>query len=136
AEMDLAQTRYRTFGELQQYCHCVASVVGLACLRIWGCRDERAELLARKCGLAFQLTNILRDVAEDARRDRIYLPLEDLARFGCCEEEILSATPSRDFVRLMQYEVQRAQSLYDEATALGPLLPRDGRRAWQVMMVT
>lgn len=136
AEMDLDTLRYKTFDDLACYCHRVASVVGLACLRIWGCRDERADELACKCGLAFQLTNILRDVAEDARRGRIYLPLEDLARFGCREEQILLIQHDPKLARLMQFEVFRAATLYDEAAELESLLPRDGRRAWRVMMVT
>jgi phytoene synthase len=136
AQMDLDVLRYRTFGDLARYCHCAASVVGLACLRIWGCRDERADALACQCGLAFQLTNILRDVAEDARRGRIYLPQEDLARFGCNESQITGAQCDSNFARLMQFEVARAEALYAEASALEPLLPRDGRRAWRVMTIS
>ena len=136
AEMDLIVARYKTFDDLGRYCHCAASVVGLACIRIWNCRDERADQLARTCGVAFQLTNILRDVAEDARRGRIYLPQEDLARFGCREEDILQQQFGPKLARLVQFEMQRAESLYDEAAELEPLLPRDSRRAWRVMMVT
>ena len=87
-EMDLAGQRYETFEELEQYCERVASVVGLACIHIWGFRDERALEPARRCGVAFQLTNILRDLKEDAGRGRVYLPGEDLQRFGYREDEL------------------------------------------------
>lgn len=136
AEMDLDTTRYATFADLKGYCHRAASVVGLACLRIWGCSTAEAEQPARRCGVAFQLTNILRDLKEDAARGRIYLPLEDLARFGCPEAELLQARFSANVGRLVQFEVERAHAFYDEAAALQPLLPRDGRRAWRVMMAT
>ena len=81
-EMDLDRSRYQTFAELEKYCYRVASVVGLACIHVWGFRGAAALEPARQCGLAFQLTNILRDLKEDADRDRVYLPLEDLDRFG------------------------------------------------------
>jgi phytoene synthase len=136
AQMDLTRRRYATFAELEQYCHRVASVVGLACLRIWGCQEPRASQPARQCGLAFQLTNILRDVAEDARRGRIYLPLEDLARCGCREEDILAGRFTAGVQRLIEFEIDRAHAFYDQAGELEALLPRAGRRAWRVMMAT
>ena len=83
---------YESFGELYRYCYLVASVVGLVCIRIFGYTNSEAERLAEETGIAFQLTNILRDVQEDASRDRIYLPLEDLRRFDVCPEDIVSST--------------------------------------------
>lgn len=136
AMMDLRVDRYATFAELDAYCYRAASVVGLACLCIWGCGDPAAAAPARKCGLAFQLTNILRDVAEDAARGRIYLPLEDLAHFGCTEQDILAGRYGDNLAQLICFEANRAQSFYIEAARLEPLLPRDGRRAWRVMMTT
>ena len=136
AKMDLDVDRYETFEELNQYCYRAASVVGLACLRIWGCTDPRAEEPAIKCGLAFQLTNIIRDVAEDAARGRIYLPLEDLRHFGCSEKDILSRRFTDNVAQLISFEANRAQAFYVQASSLESFLPRDGRRAWRVMMAT
>ena len=136
AEMDLVTNRYETFDELDAFCYRAASVVGLACLRIWGCDDPQAAEPARKCGVAFQLTNILRDIAEDAERGRIYLPLEDIAHFDCTEEDILQRRHSDRIARLICFEANRARSYYIEAARLETLLPRDGRRAWRVMMTT
>ena len=136
AEMDLTVDRYATFDELNAYCYRAASVVGLACLRIWGCTDAAAEEPARKCGLAFQLTNILRDVAEDAVRGRIYLPLEDLAHFGCSEEDILNHRNCDRVAQLIAFQANRAHGYYMESAPLESYLPRDGRRAWRVMITT
>ncbi len=88
---ELGVVRYRTFEDLRVYCHRVASVVGLVCIRIFGYRDPAAEPLAEKCGLAFQLTNIIRDVKEDAAMGRVYLPEEDLVKFGVLPSELSSA---------------------------------------------
>ncbi len=88
AEMDLRPVRFDSFADLEKYCELVASMVGLACLKIWGCQAAAAEGPARCCGVAFQLTNILRDLGEDARRDRVYLPLEDLARFDYTVDDL------------------------------------------------
>jgi len=136
ALMDLDIDRYESFADLDAFCYRAASVVGLACLRIWGCDDPAAENPARKCGTAFQLTNILRDVAEDAARGRIYLPLEDLAHFGCTEEDIFGGRYNENVAQLIAFEAHRAHAFYIEASRLEPLLPRDGRRAWRVMMTT
>ena len=136
AEMDLTVDRYATFDELNAYCYRVASVVGLACVRIWGCTDAAAEEPARKCGLAFQLTSILRDVAEDAARGRIYLPLEDLAHFGCSEDDIFNGRNCGRVSQLIAFQANRAHGLYIESASLEKYLPRDGRRAWRVMMTT
>jgi 15-cis-phytoene synthase len=120
-EMDLSRKRYETWDELRPYCYRVASALGLICIEIFGYRNPSAKVYAENLGLALQLTNILRDVREDAGRGRIYLPLEDLARFGVSEEEILGGVYSPNFVRLMRFEAERAQQLYSAAqNALAP----------------
>ena len=113
--MDLSQTRYATFDELYEYCYRVASLVGLACIEIFGYRNPSAREYAVNLGIAFQLTNILRDVGEDGQRGRIYLPAEDLARFGYAEEELLVGVYSDAFVRLMTFEGERARKYYQIA---------------------
>ncbi len=128
--MDVQPLRFPTFDDLADYCHHVASVVGLCCLAIWGYRSEggKAENLAEKCGIALQLTNIIRDVGDDARNGRIYLPLDDLARFGVQPEELAEAGPPRDGVRaLLAYEGRRAYQFYDQASMLAPLVSPVGR---------
>ncbi|HVS34420.1 MAG TPA: squalene synthase HpnC, partial [Gemmataceae bacterium] len=107
-EMDLAVSRYETFADLYPYCHRVASAVGLACIHIWGYRDERAKTYAEAAGLALQLTNILRDLAEDAGRDRIYLPREDLKRFGYGEDDLKAGVRDDRLRALMRFEAERA----------------------------
>lgn len=119
-EMDLTRRRYATFKELRQYCYRVASAVGLICIEIFGYTNPAAKIYAEKLGIAFQLTNILRDVMEDAARGRIYIPVEDLARFGVTEQEIIAGVYSPNFVRLMQFEAARAQDFYREAEAALP----------------
>lgn len=119
-EMDLTRNRYATFDELRQYCYRVASAVGLICIEIFGYTNPAARDYAEKLGIACQLTNILRDVKEDAQRNRIYLPLDDLARFDVSEEEILHSVYNDNFVRLMQFEAARAQEFYREAEAALP----------------
>jgi phytoene synthase len=114
-EMDLTRKRYRTFTELRLYCYRVASAVGLVCIEIFGYRNPQARTYAENLGLAFQLTNIIRDVREDAERGRIYLPLEDLERFGVKEEELMSARYSGRFERLMEFQAQRALEFYRAA---------------------
>jgi phytoene synthase len=103
-EMDLTRKRYANFKDLRQYCYRVASAVGLICIEIFGYTNPAARIYAEKLGIACQITNILRDVKEDAARGRIYLPLEDLARFNVTEEEILHSVYSPNFVRLMEFE--------------------------------
>lgn len=110
--MDLTIARYQTFEELREYCYRVASVVGLMTSRIFGYSDERALDRAVDLGIAMQLTNICRDVGEDARLGRIYVPGEDLERFGVQESEILGGRFSPAFVRLMQFQIERARSFY------------------------
>ncbi len=119
-EMDLTRKRYTTFEELRLYCYRVASAVGLICIEIFGYTNPAARIYAEKLGIAFQLTNILRDVKEDAGRSRIYLPQEDLARFDVTEEEILHSVYSPNFVRLMEFEAARTRNFYREADAALP----------------
>jgi 15-cis-phytoene synthase len=114
-EMDLSQRRYETFDELSLYCRRVASAVGLICIEIFGYSNPASRLYAEKLGLAFQLTNIIRDVREDAGRGRIYLPLEDLRRFGVTESELLDGVYNDRFRALMAFEASRARGFYREA---------------------
>ena len=114
-EMDLSRKRYATFEELRLYCYRVASVVGLMCIEVFGYSNPAAKVYAENLGIAFQLTNILRDVKEDAGRGRIYLPLEDLERFGVTEDEILRGVYNDAFVRLMEFEAIRAREYYEAA---------------------
>ncbi len=124
-EMDLSRRRYQTFDELEEYCYLVASTVGLLCIEIFGHRDPGAAGYARDLGVAFQLTNILRDVREDAARGRLYLPLEDLARFGCAEDELLAGRYSPRVGALMAFECGRARAYY--LRARGSLAAEDRR---------
>ena len=117
--------RYRTFEDLRLYCYRVASVVGLVCIRIFGYRDPAAEPLAERCGLAFQLTNIIRDVKEDAAMGRVYLPEEDLTKFGITAEE-LRLTPDAARLRpLLELEASRARECYQAGDELLPLIQED-----------
>jgi len=126
--MDLSINRYQSFEDLWLYCYRVASVVGLLSMRITGF-EEGAEPYAIKLGVALQLTNILRDVAEDAQRGRIYLPQEDLARFGLNDDDILAGVHDERFQALMEFEIVRARKLYAESwTGIGMLAP-DSRLA-------
>ena len=132
-EMDLSQTRYLDFKGLEHYCWHVASVVGLLSARIFGLTDPRTLQYAEKLGLAFQLTNIIRDVGEDARRDRIYLPVSELRQFEVPASDILNAKHSDRFERLMRFQAERAQRYYDEAFALLPAQDRRAQRAGLIM---
>ena len=114
-EMDLGRTRYASFEELRLYCYRVASAVGLVCIEIFGYRNPRTREYAENLGIAFQLTNIIRDLSEDAARGRIYLPLEDLARFDVSEDEILRGADTLELRRLLEHEVERARSFYAQA---------------------
>ncbi len=125
-QMDLAQNRYLDFPALQRYCHLVAGIVGEVAARIFGQSDPATTAYAHKLGLAFQLTNIIRDVGEDAMRGRIYLPVNELQQFDVKAHEILKRQYSDRFTALMQFQTQRALALYDEALAL---LPAADRRA-------
>jgi len=125
-EMDLNQSRYLDFAGLKQYCWHVAGVVGILSASIFGVTDPRTLEYAEKLGLAFQLTNIIRDVGEDARKGRIYLPINELQQFGVTAAELLNARHSEKFEQLMAFQCARAQAAYDEAFAL---LPKEDRRA-------
>ena len=122
-EMDLSQNRYPDFAALEQYCHRVAGVVGLLAASIFGYRDERTLAYAHTLGLAFQLTNIIRDIGEDSRKGRIYLPLDELRQFEVSAADILHARQSENFVRLMRFQIERAEGYY--AKALTQLPPED-----------
>ena len=134
-EMDLDHAGFAAFDELRHYCLHVASAVGLACLAIWGCRDERAIEPATDCGVAFQLTNILRDLAEDAARGRMYLPQADLVRFQC-GQLIAQQQPTRPWIELIKFETVRAVKLYDASAATAQYLTGSGRRMFRLMHAT
>lgn len=133
-----APDTYATFADLYRYCYLVASVVGLVCIRIFGYKDERAERFAEETGIAFQLTNILRDVAEDAERNRVYLPLEDLAAHGVSVESLLDraagAPPTANERALLETIAQRAEYYYRSAEALLPFIDRESRPALKVLV--
>jgi phytoene synthase len=118
-EMDLDRSRYETFGDLYPYCYRVAGAVGLCCIEIFGYADPRARDYAVNLGVALQLTNILRDLGPDAERGRIYLPQEDLRRFGVSEEDLAVRRYSPGFAGLMEFQARRARSFY--------------RRAWEAL---
>jgi phytoene synthase len=122
-EMDLHKTRYPTFEELYTYCYHVASVIGLMCIEVFGYKTPRAKVYAERLGVALQLTNILRDLKADAERGRIYLPLEDLDRFGYSQGELLQGQYNDRFISLMAFESQRARGFYRLASEA--LTPQD-----------
>jgi len=125
-EMDLNQTRYLDYAALTRYCWHVASVVGILSASIFGVTTPQTLQFAEKLGHAFQLTNIIRDVGEDARKGRIYLPVNELQQFGVTAADLLNARHSEKFEQLMAFQVARAQQAYDDAFAL---LPKQDRRA-------
>jgi phytoene synthase len=129
---------YATFNDLYHYCYLVASVVGLVCIRIFGYKDSRAEKLAEETGVAFQLTNILRDVAEDAERKRVYLPLDDLAQHNVSVDSILNrapgAPPNANERALLAELGTRAEHFYQSAKALLPLIDKESRPALWVLV--
>jgi len=129
---------YATFADLYRYCYLVASVVGLVCIRIFGYKDSRAEKLAEETGIAFQLTNILRDVAEDAARNRVYLPLEDMATHSVSLDSLLhrvaGAPPTASERALLAEIAARAEKFYESAQALMPLIDRESRPALWVLV--
>jgi phytoene synthase len=133
-EMDLAVRRYEKFEDLYRYCYRVASVVGLVCLHIFGFRDREALKFGEACGIAFQLTNILRDIREDGSLGRVYLPLEDLRRFGVTEENLLEGSPPEAVAELIRFEAMRAREYYAAAMPLFPLIDRDSRAGLRTMM--
>ena len=131
-EMDLNQTRYLDFPALQKYCWHAAGVVGILSASIFGITNPQTRIFAEKLGLAFQMTNIIRDVGEDARKGRIYLPVNELQEFKVTAADILNARHSPQFEALMQFQYERAQKLYDEALAL---LPPEDRRAQRTSLI-
>lgn len=135
-QMDLDGRSYATFAELEHYCYRVASVVGLACIHIWGFTSERAIEPAIQCGVAFQLTNILRDLDEDAQRGRIYLPQEDLERFGYQAAELRGRVCDERLRRLVRFEAARAEEFYQQATGLHGYLHPQGQRVFGAMFDT
>ena len=132
-EMDLTQTRYLDWAALERYCHRVAGVVGLLAARIFGYRDARTLEYARDLGIAFQLTNIIRDVGEDARKNRIYLPMDELKRFGVPAADILNARETPQFNALMRFQDERARGWYDKALAALPAQDRRAQRPGLIM---
>jgi phytoene synthase len=134
--MDLEPVRYETFADLYRYCYRVASAVGLSCIHIWGFRGEEAKKYAEAAGIAFQLTNILRDLGEDAGQGRVYLPREDLERFGYGEGELRRGERNGAFRALMRFEAERAETYYEAAAPLAGMLPPPGRAVFLVMSRT
>lgn len=132
-EMDLDQNRFADFKSLQLYCYRVASVVGLLSAEIFGYQDRNTQKYAHDLGMAFQLTNIIRDVGEDARRNRIYLPLGEMQRFGVTESDILSYKETDAFSRLMDFQVERAQQYYAQAFNELPAIDRKPQRTGLIM---
>ncbi|MBI4179605.1 squalene/phytoene synthase family protein [bacterium] len=128
AERDLTVSRYPTFLALKDYCRLVASSVGLVSLELFGCRQDQVRPMAENLGVALQLTNILRDVGEDARRGRIYLPLEDLKKAGCRESDILAGTPTEAFLEVCAVNAARAREHFESAHPLLTHLSAFARR--------
>jgi phytoene synthase len=132
-EMDLTQTRYLDWPGLERYCYRVAGVVGLLAAGIFGYRDPRTLEYAKNLGIAFQMTNIVRDVGEDARKNRIYLPMEDLKRFGVPAADILNARETPAVAELLKFEAERAKAHYAKAFAALPAEDRKAQRAGLIM---
>jgi 15-cis-phytoene synthase len=126
--------QYRTFEDLRVYCYRVASVVGLVCIHIFGYRDPAAESLAEQCGLAFQLTNIIRDVKEDAAVGRVYLPEEDLVKFGLTAADLLDRPDPTRFRPLLTLEADRAREFYQSGDQLIPYISEDSQPALWVLV--
>lgn len=134
-EMDLDITRYETFDDLREYCHKVASVVGLVSIEIFGHDDHpEVEKYAVDLGLAMQLTNILRDIKEDAERDRVYLPQDELRRFECSEDDLTNGVVNEPFRELMRFQVRRAREFFESGRNLIPLLEPDARACTAVLI--
>ncbi len=133
---DLDPPRIQTFDQLYRYCYQVASVVGLTIIHIFGFRSPKALLLAEKCGIAFQLTNILRDVREDAAMGRVYIPQEDLRRFGVELQQLQSGVEDDRFRELMRFEASRARGFYDESAPLMDMVePKSRRSLWALRAI-
>jgi phytoene synthase len=139
--MDLDHHGFETFDELRRYAEHVASAVGLACLAIWGCRDARACAAATDCGIAFQLTNILRDLSEDARLGRCYVPLEDLQRFGLSQDRFppplpLASEDRQEILELLKFEIERTKGFYDSASTTADYLAGRPKKMFRLMHAT
>jgi 15-cis-phytoene synthase len=133
---DLEPRRTQTFEELRGYCYQVASVVGLTAIHIFGFDTRSALPLAEKCGVAFQLTNILRDIREDAERGRVYLPAEDLARFGVSPEDLIAGSHTPAVRELLRFEGERARGFYNESLPLLDLIhPRSRPSLWALIAI-
>ena len=132
-EMDLTQSRYLDFKGLSLYCYRVASVVGLLAAEIFGYRDRQTLKYAHDLGMAFQLTNIVRDIGEDARRGRIYIPMDELKQFGVPAADILNSRYSENFSALMAFQVARAEKYYDQALSQLPAADRKSQRPGLIM---
>ena len=128
-EMDLTIRRYETFQDLYAYCYRVASVVGLICLKVFGTRSEKADAYAINLGMAFQLTNILRDIGTDAQNNRIYLPQEDFVRFGYSEQDLFTHKHNPAFIEFMKFQCTRAREYYAKARQILQTLPVSDRRS-------
>ncbi len=134
AETSGLQVQYKTFEDLRQYCYRVASVVGLVCIHIFGYRDPAAESLAERCGLAFQLTNIIRDVKEDASMGRVYFPEEDLAKFGLSAQNLLNSPAPARVRPLLAFEADRAREFYVSGDELISYISEDSQPALWVLV--
>ncbi|MEM9915861.1 MAG: phytoene/squalene synthase family protein [Planctomycetota bacterium] len=134
-QSDLRPVTCRTFEELYDYCYRVASIVGLTCVKVWGDDgDPGVAKLAEYRGVALQLTNVLRDLAEDAQRGRVYLPTEDLERFGVTAKQLSEGRADESFLRLMQFQLERARSYYEMSATLERHLTPDCRStSWAIM---
>lgn len=135
-EMDLNHRGYATYAELRRYCEHVASAVGLACLAIWGCRDDEAILPAADCGVAFQLTNILRDLQEDGRQGRVYLPHDELARFGAAPIDWLGVVGTEPLLKLLRFQCERARGLFEAGARTQKYLDAGPQRVFLLMWTT
>ncbi len=135
-EMDLHGTGYATYAELRRYCEHVASAVGLACMAIWGCREDEAILPAADCGVAFQLTNILRDLQEDGRQGRVYIPREELAKFHTAPVDWLGAVGTQPLLELLKFQCQRAAALFEAGLRTERYLDLGPKRVFHIMWTT
>jgi len=132
-EMDLNFNRYEDFKQLQLYCYRVASVVGILSAQIFGFQNRKTLKFAHDLGMAFQLTNIIRDVGEDARRNRIYIPLDELAKFNVTEEDILKSRESNAVKKLLESQIERAETYYDKALQELPAEDKNNQRVGLIM---
>jgi phytoene synthase len=135
-EMDLNHMGFATYAELRRYCEHVASAVGLACLAIWGCRNDEAILPAADCGVAFQLTNILRDLQEDGRQGRVYIPRDELARFGTAPVDWLGVVGTDALRKLVEFQCARAAALFDAGLRTERYLDLGPKRLFHIMWMT